>query len=903
MASTTTDLILRYRAETDELTRELNAVIDKQEQLQKEVDDTNKSTQKAVTVETSAAKAREQLIAKELKNIQALKAARERASDPKIINKFNAAIAESERNIATLGTASVKSANQARAAFESATGRVQNLGRQIAAGVVAAFGVQQIIAFGKQSVDAFLDAQKGAEALRNAIVNINGESEQAFNKLIKQSEELQAITVFSDDDIQRAQSALAAFGLTSDAIEELLPKLADFATVSGQDIAQAAEQVGAGLEGAGREFKKYGIEVSATNTRLENLNEIIKGFSKFQGSATTAAQSFAGQLQRQRNAIDDMQESIGQKLLPTFLKLQQAGLRIVKFFADLFGEEQQSDFQIFSENLQKTNVQAQASIQVLINGNLPLEQRRTLIDQINQQYGEYLPALITEKTTTEELIRIQQELNQNILDRIRLMALEEQIAEITERAVNAARNLIQIEKERAKVLKETETTSAQFIKTQTDLFRVTGDINRQILADAPKQIAELQEQYNKLFNSLGLTVGATKNLTDANGKLADSDARVANSLEDINAVAPITSLAYQNLTQAQRDLITLFEASQKGAGEFRDEVQKLSLALESKSVEEFELKLKKLNDERLKAGEAIEPAPIPTKSIDDYSDHFILKNQEILQSSVQLFHEISALSFALTDSTIHNLERQLQASNDTFDQQQQALETSFEKRLISEADYRKRSDAIEQQRIANEKKIQAEINKVKRRQAQLNKVNALFEIALNTAVAITNALSQGNVPLAAVVAAIGAAQTATVAAQPIPGFKKGTKGKKEDGLAWIAEDGRKEAVFLPQGTKVVPNKPTVRYADAIDAMIDNRYDQYILKKHITPALLKQKKEFEKQEKATFASNIVNSMTYQGITFADMMHVNKKGIKITNVKELAQELAKILPSHQINLTRL
>ena len=79
---------------------------------------------------------------------------------------------------------------------------------------------------------------------------------------------------------------------------------------------------------------------------------------------------------------------------------------------------------------------------------------------------------------------------------------------------------------------------------------------------------------------------------------------------------------------------------------------------------------------------------------------------------------------------------------------------------------------------------------------------------------------------AGIVAAIGAAEIALIAATPVPEFALGTKGKEGSGMAIVGERGQ-EAVFLPHGSKVLPNRQTVQHGELIDAMYDNRLNDYL----------------------------------------------------------------------------
>lgn len=112
--------------------------------------------------------------------------------------------------------------------------------------------------------------------------------------------------------------------------------------------------------------------------------------------------------------------------------------------------------------------------------------------------------------------------------------------------------------------------------------------------------------------------------------------------------------------------------------------------------------------------------------------------------------------------------------------------------------------------IENEynRKIAAE----KRKQAQLEKQNAIFSIAINTAAGIAKTLGvmgPFGIPMTFVIAGMGLAQAAIVAAKPIPAYKRGIKSSPE-GLAEIAEEGP-EALIYPGGKMEIAHKRQVKW--------------------------------------------------------------------------------------------
>ena len=111
---------------------------------------------------------------------------------------------------------------------------------------------------------------------------------------------------------------------------------------------------------------------------------------------------------------------------------------------------------------------------------------------------------------------------------------------------------------------------------------------------------------------------------------------------------------------------------------------------------------------------------------------------------------------------------------------------------------------------AQKLKIEEEYDKksaaIKTKQAKAEKLQAMFNIALSTAMGAANAASKVvTLPLVPFIIALGAVQLALAAAQPIPKFKYGTKDAPEMGI--FGEAGR-ELMLLKSGEMAMANKAT-----------------------------------------------------------------------------------------------
>jgi hypothetical protein len=158
---------------------------------------------------------------------------------------------------------------------------------------------------------------------------------------------------------------------------------------------------------------------------------------------------------------------------------------------------------------------------------------------------------------------------------------------------------------------------------------------------------------------------------------------------------------------------------------------------------------------------------------------FVIDNWEKLtQSGADTALAISE-AFQQAFNTISN------ASQKNFDAEYSRLEQQKQNSLLFAGESADARENIERVYEDRRKEIQ-------RREAEAQKRLAIFNIGINTAQAIVATLAKtpppAGLPLAALMAAIGAAQIAMVSAQQIPQFWKGTDNAPE-GWAWTQEKG------------------------------------------------------------------------------------------------------------------
>ncbi|MEP6477852.1 MAG: hypothetical protein ABJB03_00545 [Rhodoglobus sp.] len=191
---------------------------------------------------------------------------------------------------------------------------------RIGIGLLAATGAA--IAFGKESVQAFADAQASQNKLSFAYEKFPALADASIDSLRKLNSELALKTRYDDDATASGQAVLAQFNLSGQQILKLTPLLQDYAAKTGKELPDAATDLGKALLGQGRALKAIGIEFTDTGTTAGNFDELMASLSTTVGGfAEKDGQTAAGQLIILQNRFGETEETIGEALLPTLGEL------------------------------------------------------------------------------------------------------------------------------------------------------------------------------------------------------------------------------------------------------------------------------------------------------------------------------------------------------------------------------------------------------------------------------------------------------------------------------------------------------------------------------------------------------------------------------------------------------
>lgn len=204
-----------------------------------------------------------------------------------------------------------------------------------------------------------------------------------------------------------------------------------------------------------------------------------------------------------------------------------------------------------------------------------------------------------------------------------------------------------------------------------------------------------------------------------------------------------------------------------------------------------------------------------------------------------------------------------------------ALDKKFGIKKEQETEYER------QRRLVQEKfaKEQAEL---KRKQAIADKAQAAYNIALSTAQGVIAALASvpPNVPLSVAIGIAGAIEAAAVLAKPIPEFEKGGRIKGGKQIIQVNEKGE-EFVAKAEATR--------KYSKELEAMNSGRFEEYLTTHRVLPMLTKMhrvREQLNQKEKSDLKRVIKAQFDDTGLR-----HDIRKPTKLDDdtIKKLARAL--------------
>lgn len=198
----------------------------------------------------------------------------------------------------------------------------------------------------------------------------------------------------------------------------------------------------------------------------------------------------------------------------------------------------------------------------------------------------------------------------------------------------------------------------------------------------------------------------------------------------------------------------------------------------------------------------------------------------VLSSFAKIQDGITSIMTDIYDARIKRVEEEQEANEEAGEKELERIEKLENSGAITKEEAEARKRAAEQATANKNKELEKKKEVLQQKQAKWEKANAISQSIIATSLAVIKALP--NLALALLVGSLGAGLLATIIAQPIPKYAKGTDNHP-GGLAIVGDGGKHEAVVTDRGAYITPNVPTLidlpRRAKVIpDVDIERRSD-------------------------------------------------------------------------------
>jgi hypothetical protein len=203
---------------------------------------------------------------------------------------------------------------------ETSTQKLTKNVKQLAGTLGLAFGTTQILAFGKASIKAAAADQKAQQQLALALKNVGLGRDAASSEAYIQG--LQSEFGIVDDKLRPAYQTLAVATKDTAQSQQLLNLALDISASTGKDLSSVTGALSKAFLGNNTALSKLGVGISKTDLKAKSFEDIVSQLSvTFAGSATAAANTFQGSIDKLGVASENVKEIIGTGLIDALTNL------------------------------------------------------------------------------------------------------------------------------------------------------------------------------------------------------------------------------------------------------------------------------------------------------------------------------------------------------------------------------------------------------------------------------------------------------------------------------------------------------------------------------------------------------------------------------------------------------
>jgi hypothetical protein len=210
--------------------------------------------------------------------------------------------------------------NKAFKQADTATDKLTKNVRKLAGAFGLAFSTTAILAYGKAAVKAAAEDQKAQQQLALALKNVGLERDAASAEGF--IARLQSEFGIIDDKLRPAYQGLAVATRDTAETQRLLNLALDISAATGNDLSKVTAALSRAYLGNNTALSRLGVGISKADLKTKSFYDITTDLaSTFKGSATAAANTFQGSMDKLAVASANVQEIIGTGIIDSLKTL------------------------------------------------------------------------------------------------------------------------------------------------------------------------------------------------------------------------------------------------------------------------------------------------------------------------------------------------------------------------------------------------------------------------------------------------------------------------------------------------------------------------------------------------------------------------------------------------------
>jgi hypothetical protein len=199
---------------------------------------------------------------------------------------------------------------------ETATQKLNNSVKSLAKTFGVAFGTAAVVAYGKASVKAFIEDDNAARSLGITLKNLGLETGNTSAYVNEMISNLEKQTGVLDDQLRPAMDRLLRATSSVSKATTLLNLALDISAGTGKDLTTVSQGLQKAYLGNNASLGRLGVGLSKAELTSSSFEEIqIRLAELFAGQASSAAESYAGQLNKLTIAGNNAKEVIGKGIV------------------------------------------------------------------------------------------------------------------------------------------------------------------------------------------------------------------------------------------------------------------------------------------------------------------------------------------------------------------------------------------------------------------------------------------------------------------------------------------------------------------------------------------------------------------------------------------------------------